>query len=76
MPHKPVKQSQDTTVKKKSKKKTIRPIVAKFHRYGDREKVRTKGYEKREDLKNQETFCQGTVAQRNHGQTKAAVLGL
>ena len=30
---------------------TIRPIVAKFHRYGDREKVRTKGYEKREDLK-------------------------
>ena len=29
----------------------VRPIVVKFHRYRDREKVRTKGYEKREELK-------------------------
>ena len=30
---------------------TIRPIVVKFHRYSDREKVRIRGYEKRDILK-------------------------
>ena len=28
----------------------VRPIVVKFHRYGDREKVRIKGYNRREEL--------------------------
>ena len=52
----------------------VRPIVVKFHRYSDREKVRIRGYEKRDILKTKKTLCQSSVAQRNHGQTQAIIL--